>query len=364
MRDSVITAQQVHATMTGMRQNLALFKALFGLLALPAVAFGPVQRNWATSPAVVQIDSDADIYAVGDVHADYERLAHLLVAAHILADVPPSPERPEWTGGNSILIFTGDMIDKGPNALAVLALVRALPRAAAAARGRVVVLMGNHEAEFLAAPHSPKSAAFASELANAGMNPSEVAACTGDTGRFLCTLPFAARIDDWFFSHAGNTLGRSLVRLSADLESDIDHHGFAAQQLIDPNSLLEARIGEKGPSAQSWYEAGMPRVNPDALLSGYATAVHARHIVEGHHHGTANFPDGGYRGVGEMFQWHGLLFLIDTGMSREIDHSAGAVLHVQQNAQASAVCADGTETVIWDARLPEKTGKAAPCRPR
>lgn len=124
------------------------------------------------------------------------------------------------------------------------------------------------------------------------MKAGEVAACSGETGRFLCTLPFAARIGDWFFSHAGNTLGRSLVRLSADLESDIDQHGFAAQQLIDPNSLLEARIGEKGLSGQSWYEAGMPRVNPDGLLGGYATAVHARHIVEGHHHGTANFPDG------------------------------------------------------------------------
>jgi hypothetical protein len=65
-----------------------------------------------------------------------------------------------------------------------------------------------------------------------------------------------------------------------------------------------------------------------------------------------------------MFQWHGLLFLIDSGMSREIDDSTGAILHIRQNVQASTVCVDRTETVIWDARRPEKTGRVTPSRSR
>jgi hypothetical protein len=94
---------------------------------------------------------------------------------------------------------------------------------------------------------------------------------------FLCRLPFAARIGDWFFSHAGNTQGRSRVHLSADLESDADRHGFAAQQLIDPNSLLQAvRIGERGPSGQPCYEAGMRRVKPGEFFREAPIVVSAR----------------------------------------------------------------------------------------
>jgi hypothetical protein len=44
------------------------------------------------------------------------------------------------------------MIDKGPDAPDVVRFLSALQTSAASAGGRVIVTMGNHEAEFLAAP--------------------------------------------------------------------------------------------------------------------------------------------------------------------------------------------------------------------
>jgi hypothetical protein len=336
-------------------RRLLLPAAICILLPLNATA---APRDWKESPAIVRLDTQADIFAMGDVHGDYQRLVALLAGAGVIGGIPSAPEHPVWTGGRAVLVFTGDMIDKGPDAVGVLALLRALQPAAAAAGGRVVVLMGNHEAEFLAAPDDDKGRDFPGQLFKAGLKPRDVAACNGDVGRFLCSLPFGARVNDWFFSHAGNTHGRSLDRLAADLETDVASRGFGAPQLADPNSILEARIGEKGPNGRAWFEAGGSR-----LLAAYADALGVRHIVEGHHHAVTRFPDGATRRLGEMFNWRGELFLIDTGMSREIDDSAGAILHIRSAKQnAAAVCADGRETVIWDAAHPQKTAGAPPCK--
>src|SRR5579883_3494773 len=333
------------------------------LLATSLSSAPPVRiaRDWQQFPPVVEIDTAADIFAMGDVHGDYGRLVALLAGAGVLGGIPPAPDRPTWAAGNATLVFTGDLIDKGPKSLAVVALLRALPGAAAAAGGRAIVLMGNHEAEFLADPGAAKGHEFARELSRAGIEPRAVAECANDVGRFLCGLPFAARVNDWFFSHAGNTDGRSLARLAADLRAGVGRDGFASAQLTGPNSLLEARIGEKGPGGRAWFErGGMPA---DRLLAAFARQLGVRHIVEGHHRAAVRFPGGAVRRPGEMFNWRGELFLIDTGMSREIGDSAGALLHIRAGGrQAVAVCAGGQETPLWDAGQPGKTAKAAPCR--
>jgi hypothetical protein len=329
---------------------------------LLALAANAAPRDWKEFPAIVQIDTRADIFAMGDVHGDYQRMADLLAGAGLIGGTPAAPDRPVWTGGKAVLVVTGDMVDKGPDAVGVLTLLRALQPAAAASGGRVVVLMGNHEAEFLAAP-AGKERDFPEQLTKAGWKPREVASCGGEIGSFLCSLPFGARVNDWFFSHAGNTDGRSLVRLEADLEADVSRHGFGGPQLADPNSILEARIGEKGPGGRAWFEAVGSRL-PDRLLAAYANALGVSHIVEGHHHAVTQFPDGAARRLGEMFNWRGELFLIDTGMSRDIGDSAGAILHIRTAKKiAAAVCADGREALIWDGAQPKQTAAAKPCKP-
>jgi hypothetical protein len=39
----------------------------------------------------------------------------------------------------------------------------------------------------------------------------------GEFGEFLCSLAFAARVGDWFFSHAGDSGGRKIEDLAIDL---------------------------------------------------------------------------------------------------------------------------------------------------
>ena len=53
-------------------------------LAQTAAAQNKIARDWAKYPAIVQIDTGEDIFAIGDVHGDYDRLVKLLTAAKII----------------------------------------------------------------------------------------------------------------------------------------------------------------------------------------------------------------------------------------------------------------------------------------
>ncbi len=341
--------------------RLATFVCLaLGCAARASAGQSGIGRDWAAFPPIIEVDTREDIYAIGDVHADYDRLVQLLVASRIFDAPPGGSSKCHWMAGKSVLIFTGDMIDKGPHALMVLGLIRAIGKVAQDNGGRVVALMGNHEAEFLAEPTAKKSKDFRAELAAARWNPANVAGCRGDLGQWLCSLPFAARVNDWFFSHAGNTDGRSIApELSTDLRNGVDRDGFASRELIGANSLLEARLGDNGPGGRPWIEAGAGH-DARQLLAANVAALGVAHIVEGHQPSKVNFLDGESRNAGEMFQRYGLLFLIDTGMSVGVGGSHGAALHIKGN-EAVAICPDGKETMIWDRVTHGDIGRAEPC---
>ncbi len=312
-----------------------------------AAAQNKIARDWGKYPAIVQIDTNEDIFAVGDVHGDYDRLVKLLQTAAII-----ERDTNAWMGGRAVLVFTGDLVDKGPHSLKVVQLVESLQTEAAAKGGRVIVLMGNHEAEFLGDPTAKKVKDFAQDLRAAGIAPSDVSACRGEVGQFLCSLPFGARVDDWFFSHGGNTGGRTIPQLTADFEAGVGKDGFGSQQLAGKNSMLEARLGQEGPHGKSWIDAEAPQRSADQLLSRYAAALGVNHLVQGHQHQAILFDDGQQRNAGQMFQWHGLIFLIDVGMSEGVGDSQGAVLHIESgnSEEAVAIGADGTQSSLWKNR--------------
>lgn len=299
-------------------------------------------RDWNALPAVVQLDTAEDIYALGDIHADYDRLVALLLTYQLLAEVPARPEAAQWNAGPAVLVVTGDLIDKWNQGLKVLALLQALRDSASAAGGRVIVTLGNHEAEFLADPNADKVAEFKMELLAAGISADDVAAGRHPLGTYLRGLPAAARVRDWFFCHAGNTAGRTMASLIADIQSGMEAEGFKTAALLDPDSLLEARV-----DPTPWWER---KGDPMGTLSMYAQALGVAHIVMGHQPGSYVFSDGSKRSRGLMFQRFGLLFMLDVGMSQGIKYSQGALLRIRTKGgitTATALNADGTRTQLW-----------------
>jgi hypothetical protein len=79
------------------------------------------------------------IVAIGDVHGAGDAFVSILQRTGLI-----DAER-KWAGGNATFVQTGDLVDRGPDARAVLDLMMALEPQASAAGGKVQPLMGNHE---------------------------------------------------------------------------------------------------------------------------------------------------------------------------------------------------------------------------
>jgi hypothetical protein len=311
-------------------------------LAPPADLASAHFRDWRAFPSVVELDTSADIFAVSDVHGDYDRLVALLASQRIIAAVPTTAENVSWVAGSAVLVVVGDVIDKWNQGLKVIALLTALRDGAKAAGGQVVVTLGNHEAEFLADPTAMTTREFVAELTAAGIPPVDVAAGRHPVGLYLRSLPVAARVRDWFFSHAGNSAGRTMAQLKNDIETGMDLQGFAAPVLLGDSSILEARL-----SPTPWWES---TGDPAGTLAQYTKALSVAHLVMGHQPGKYTFADGATRSKGTIFAQLGMAFLIDAGMSQGVDYSKGALLKIEKTGPqttATAIYADGTSKRVF-----------------
>lgn len=79
------------------------------------------------------------VVAVGDVHGDAEALAGILQSAGV------TDANRHWSGGSTVFVQVGDLLDRGDHGREVLDLMMALEKEAPRAGGRVVALLGNHE---------------------------------------------------------------------------------------------------------------------------------------------------------------------------------------------------------------------------
>ena len=80
------------------------------------------------------------IVAIGDLHGDFAAWRSIASDARLI------DARGRWTGGRATLVQTGDVVDRGPDSLGILRDLMRLQREANRAGGRVIALVGNHEA--------------------------------------------------------------------------------------------------------------------------------------------------------------------------------------------------------------------------
>jgi hypothetical protein len=317
--------------------RLALLLATLGACGDPPrypVLSGP--RDWSAHPAIVELDppEDAPVYAVSDVHGGYDRLTALLARHGVIAGVPADPASARWSAGHAVLVVTGDMIDKGPSSMEVVDLVRALEAGARSAGGQVLASLGNHEAEFLVDPLNSKADAedgIDPELRARHGDPMAVANGSDPRGRWLRERPFGVRVGAWFFSHAGNTAGRTIPALEAALRAAVTAHDYNDPEIVGADSILEAR---------EWWTASA------GVVASNARALGVQHFVFGHTPAAL-----GARGAIAL-DGPATLVRIDCGMSPGVGDSLGSMLRVRLDAGrevAEALTADGQVRVLWRA---------------
>jgi hypothetical protein len=86
-----------------------------------------------------RIDGIERVVAISDVHGAYDGMLRTLKSARVI-DSDQS-----WIAGNTHLVITGDVLDRGAESRKVMDLVMQLEQQAAASGGVVHLLLGNHE---------------------------------------------------------------------------------------------------------------------------------------------------------------------------------------------------------------------------
>src|SRR5690349_17370985 len=94
--------------------------------------------TFTMTPAIAQ--QPQRIIAVGDLHGDYSAWQDIARGAGII-----NPKG-HWAAGRTILVQMGDVTDRGPDSLKIVRSLQQLEREARGKGGRVIVVLGNHEA--------------------------------------------------------------------------------------------------------------------------------------------------------------------------------------------------------------------------
>jgi hypothetical protein len=217
----------------------SLFRVLFVLVCVLAVAAG-------AAPAGPQ-----HVVAIGDIHGDLDAFVGILQRAH-LAD--PSGH---WSGSNAILVQTGDFLDRGPKARGVMDLLMTLQREAPRQSGRVIILMGNHEAmnvygdlryvtandysgfvdEKKAGRHKEaypsKPAGFVERCEALGPD--------GRYGKWIRSLPAVARVNDSIYLHGGispELAGLSIEKINDEISSELKAFDAYKEYMVEKKIAL------------------------------------------------------------------------------------------------------------------------------
>jgi hypothetical protein len=187
-------------------------------------------------------------------------------------------------------VVAGDLIDGGPDSVGVVLLLARLQREAAAAGSRIVVLLGNHEAELLARPRSARPELLASTTRHAAelglpprFGPKRLEATP--FWDFLRGLPVAAVVGSWLFAHAGYVdaedgeagLRAWIARLDVTL-APRDRDAFAA--LLHPRSIVSYHDWWRSRRRRAETRRRLATLGLDGLVFGHdPDALGARGVV-------------------------------------------------------------------------------------
>lgn len=142
------------------------------------------------------------LFAVGDVHGHRDTLARLLREEGLL----DGSDR--WAGADAVVWLVGDLVDRGPDGVGSIDLVRRLENESG---GRVRCLLGNHEA-FLLSVHrfGDRETSFPGTTfldiwrTNGGLE-SDLRRLTPEHVEWITSRPAIAREGDWLLLHADTT---------------------------------------------------------------------------------------------------------------------------------------------------------------
>ncbi|MBP7635241.1 metallophosphoesterase [Candidatus Ozemobacteraceae bacterium] len=226
------------------------FVSLLVVLLLVFSATGADARDWQRDPASIVIPHAPRVIAVGDIHGAFKQFADTLETAGMAKRVTPDGFELTWTGGTAMLVFTGDLTDRGENTKQVYDAVMSLERQADAAGGHVFAMFGNHEALLLNGTvenwaktlTSHKKKWYQNTLdsfTKAGLDFHQAISPEGVYGSWIRRRPLFAVINGYMFVHGGlQAEPQGLTAIATRFRIDMEKGDFNAGIFMDQKGPL------------------------------------------------------------------------------------------------------------------------------
>lgn len=199
-------------------------------------------------------DDFSRIVLLGDIHGRYDLLIEALRATGLWQGV--------WTGEDSLLLQTGDLIDRGPQGFCCMDLLMSLSDQAAQAGGRAVSVLGNHELMALAAASGdPNGQTMWRRNGNQALVTEywETSAQRGDLpsmegfyhlftpagvyGQWILGRPALVKTPAFLMTHAGLTLDMDLGFFLGRVDETLSNIPDSAYLLTKPDDPVWGRGG-------------------------------------------------------------------------------------------------------------------------
>ncbi len=241
--------------------------------------------TYVLSPAAPAVEPDAfddgkRIFAVSDVHGEYQALVDILRGAGVTG------EDLSWAWGEGHLVILGDVFDRGAHVTECLWLIHRLEREARSAGGRVHYVLGNHETMVLQGDLRYVHDRYLDGIvASSGVDYEDLFGPAMELGRWLRTKHVAVRLNGVLFVHGGmgpEVLERrlGLSSMNADARRAIDLRSYDLVFSDMPGFLLAST----GPIWYRRYHRGTPsdpqltQEEMDAVLGHFGASA----VVVGH----------------------------------------------------------------------------------
>eukprot|EP01064_Diplonema_japonicum_P001130 TRINITY_DN1072_c2_g1_i1.p1 TRINITY_DN1072_c2_g1~~TRINITY_DN1072_c2_g1_i1.p1 ORF type:complete len:287 (+),score=73.82 TRINITY_DN1072_c2_g1_i1:41-901(+) len=185
---------------------------------------------------IASTTSAGRLLAMGDLHGDYDK------AVEVLQEMGVIGNSLQWVGGEDEVVQVGDITDRGDCSGEIIMLFERLKKEAAAAGGKVVTLLGNHELMNL---QGTLSYVHPDEIAKHGSREARITdySTEGKYGSILMTYPAVHVSRGNLFVHAGllsEYASHGVDKINSGVSTAISNKAWRSR-FIGPSSPLWTR---------------------------------------------------------------------------------------------------------------------------
>lgn len=237
--------------------------------------FFEVKLKSKLEPEKADYGKPKKMVVLSDIEGNFGALRKLLQAAGVIN------ANYQWIFGDGHLVLLGDFVDRGDRVTEAHWLIYALEEQAAAAKGKIHYILGNHEIMNMSGDLNYLHPKYVKNSKLINIHYMHLVGRDSEIGRWLATKNIAERIGNMLFVHGGMSSYMNTMALSLKDINALARPFYTDSSFKFPDPRIEILFSDYGPFWYRGYYSGKSQGNIpkiDSTLQIYGV----KHVVTGH----------------------------------------------------------------------------------